>query len=412
MRTLVSIDNVILFVSMIPIVAWSWSPRLGVASRHLSRQLASPCVSQARWVTAKGSRSRPSFRLYSTSSGDSEKKRVVFLGTPDVAATTLRTIYEDSIKEDSSYELVGVVTQPPKRRGRKKDKLEPSPVAVVAEELGVPAMWPVKANDKEFLDDLEKNVRPDLCITAAYGQYLPKRFLAAPTYGTVNIHPSLLPRWRGASPVQRSLEAGDQPLGVSVLFTVSKMDAGPIIAQKEEPVDENDTATSLLPHLFTIGTDCLIEAMPGLLSGEITMETAQVQDESAIVNVDMISSIEAELQVWEMSARACHDRLRGFSMWPGVFVYVQIGDEDSTGDPFKVKLIETRVLSETQDPTDLIALGPTKKDGLRLVCGDGSVLELVKVQPAGKKAMDAKSFVNGYPKKTIRWVKPEPKEDA
>ena len=134
-------------------------------------------------------------------------------------------------------------------------------------------------------------MRPDLCITAAYGQYLPKRFLATPTYGTVNIHPSLLPRWRGASPVQRSLEAGDDPVGVSVLFTVSKMDAGPIISQKEEPVDENETATNVLPHLFNIGTDLLIDAMPDLVSGAITMETATAQDEDAVVAADMIDSV-------------------------------------------------------------------------------------------------------------------------
>ena len=98
----------------------------------------------------------------------------------------------------------------------------------------------IQAKDPEFLTDLETNFRPDLCITAAYGQYLPKRFLAIPKYGTLNIHPSLLPRWRGASPVQRSLEAGDNPVGVSVLFTVSKMDAGPIVSQTEETIDEND----------------------------------------------------------------------------------------------------------------------------------------------------------------------------
>lgn len=256
-------------------------------------------------------------------------------------------------------------------------------------------------------------MKPDLCITAAYGQYLPKRFLAAPTYGTVNVHPSLLPRWRGASPVQRSLEAGDQPVGVTVLFTVSKMDAGPIIAQKEEYVDENETATYLLPHLFSIGTQCLLEAIPGLLSGEITMDTATQQDENNVVNADMISPAEAELCVWKMSARECHNRLRGFSMWPGVFIYVQISDEESTGEPFKVKLLETKVLSDiAEEPTDVMTIGPGKKDGLRLVCGDGSVLEILRCQPAGKKGMDAKSFVNGYPQKTLRWVKPERGEEA
>jgi methionyl-tRNA formyltransferase len=210
--------------------------------------------------------------------------------------------------------------------------------------------------------------------------------------------------------VQRSLEAGDQPLGVTVLFTVSKMDAGPIIAQKEEYVNENDTATTLLPHLFSIGANCLLEAMPGLLSGKITMETATEQDEAAVMNADMIASSEAELQPWQMSARACHDRLRGFSMWPGVFIYVQVGNDESVGEHFKLKLLETRVVPETQGPTDVLAKGPNKKDGLRLVCGDGSVLEILQLQPAGKKPMDSISFLNGYPNKTIRWVKPKPTE--
>lgn len=192
------------------------------------------------------------------------------------------------------------------------------------------------------------------------------------------------------------------------------MDAGPIIAQKEEFVDENDTATNLLPHLFTIGTQCLLEAMPALLSGEVTMETATQQDEDQVVNADMIAPSEAELSVWDMSARECHNRLRGFSMWPGVFIYVQTENNESgdLGEPFKVKFLETRVLPDSQEPTNVMAMGPTKKDGLRLVCGDGSVLEILRCQPAGKKAMDSKSFMNGYPKKTVRWFKPEATEES
>ena len=234
-----------------------------------------------------------SWRLLSTSENDTdalkaedeglgtstqEKKRLVFLGTPDVAATTLRKLHEDSISQTNSnakYEIVCVITQPPKRRRRKGSKAEPSAVGAVAEELGLRVLSPEKAKDPEFLDILEQDIKPDLCITAAYGQYLPKRFLAAPTLGTVNIHPSLLPRWRGASPVQRSLEAGDNPVGVSVLYTVSKMDAGPIIAQKEETIaDEN--AGDLLPLLFDIGTNLLLQNIPDILSGAISIKTAHI----------------------------------------------------------------------------------------------------------------------------------------
>ena len=340
------------------------------------------------------------FRLYSAASNVSEKKRVIFLGTPDVAADSLKTIHEASVQPDACFEVTTVVTQPAKRRKR-KGKVEVTPVGRVAEELGIAVLAPEKANDSNFLDALE-HLRPDVCITAAYGQYLPKRFLASPICGTINIHPSLLPRWRGASPVQRSLEAGENPLGVTVLFTVSEMDAGPIIAQEEMQVDENDTATTVLPALFKIGTKLLLKTLPDVLDGKITMENARPQDESLVVKADMIHASEAELKVWEESAVTCHNRLRGFSMWPQTYMWLQPGDRD----PIKVKVTQTRLVKETAEPTDVVQLGPTKKDGLYVVCGDGSILELVRVQPATRKEFPARDFQNGYPGETIRWVKP------
>ena len=259
----------------------------------------------------------------------------------------------------------------------------------------------LQAKDPLFLEDLETNVRPDLCITAAYGQYLPKRFLAAPTYGTVNIHPSLLPRWRGASPVQRSLEAGDNPVGVSVLFTVSKMDAGPIISQTTKEIHDDEQATTVLPMLFEIGTKALLDAIPKVLTGSITMENSLKQDNDMVVNADMIDASEAELKVWAETARVCHNKVRGFSMWPGTFVYLTIGDDE----PTKVKIARTRVTEgETKSPTNLIEIGNNKKDGLKLVCYDGTVLEVMELQPVTKKVMDAKSFVNGLRGREVKWV--------
>lgn len=306
----------------------------------------------------------------------------------------------------SCFEVVGVVTQPPKRRKR-RGKVIPSPVGYAAEELDVPLiLCPEKANDKEFLDSLEA-LDLDLCITAAYGQYLPKRFLATPKLGTLNIHPSLLPRWRGASPVQRSLEAGDNPVGVSVLFTVSKMDAGPILSQTESTIDENDTATTVLPHLFELGTQSLIKLLPDVINGKKSFETAMIQNEDDVINADMIDSSEGELCVWKDSAKTCHDKTRGFSMWPGTFMYFKVGDDADDEEPVKVKVIQTQVLESTKEElTDLVKMGPNKKDGLRVVCGDGSVLELLQVQPATRKAMDAKSFVNGLQGQSLRWLKP------
>lgn len=342
--------------------------------------------------------------LSSTSSNDADsKKRVVFLGTPEVAATSLRRIYESSQQATSTYTVAAVVTQPPKRRKR-KGKPEQSPVGKVAEELGLTILCPESAKDDEFLSALEREIRPDVCITAAYGQYLPKRFLAIPACGTVNIHPSLLPKWRGASPVQRSLEAGDNPVGVTVLFTVSKMDAGPVIAQKEQRIDDNDTATVVLPLLFDIGTELLIDIIPDILTEKITMETATPQDEALATKAAMIDAGEAELRVWEESARTCHNRLRVFSMWPQAWMHVKVGDRPEV---VKLKVIQTRVVEGNNVPTHAITVGPTKQDGLYVTCGDGSILELLVVQPATRKAFPARDFQNGYPGETIRWVKPE-----
>lgn len=207
--------------------------------------------------------------------------------------------------------------------------------------------------------------------------------------------------------MQRSLEAGDNPVGVSILFTVSKMDAGPVIAQKEYTVGENDQATTVLPLLFEMGTNLLLEAIPNVLSGKITMETATLQDESLVTDADMIDASEAELRVWEESASTCHNRMRGFSMWPGTFLYLKIGDDE----PSKVKVAATRVLPETAEPTSVLELGDRKGDGLRLVCGDGSILEILQLQPVTRKVMDAKSFMNGVQGKTVQWVKPSTEEN-
>ncbi|KAL7477434.1 hypothetical protein ACHAW6_003239 [Cyclotella cf. meneghiniana] len=343
-------------------------------------------------------------RIFSTSSDNSDnlKARVLFLGTPEVAAASLQSIYERSCHPSSPYQLVGVVTQPNKRRKKRSGQVLPTPVAIVAEQLGIPILCPEKARDADFLDELENDVKPDLCITAAYGQYLPKRFLALPKFGTLNIHPSLLPRWRGSSPVQRSLEAGDNPVGVTVLFTVSAMDAGPIVAQKSIVIDDNEQATTLLPRLFEIGTELLLDAIPRVISGEITMDTATAQDESLVLDAKMIDASEGRLRPEDMSARECHNRVRGFSMWPGTYVYLQIGEEEN--EPVKVKVVESRVLEEAMDATNVIEIGPKKGDGLRLVCYDGSVLEVLKVQPATRSVMDAKSFTNGLQGRRVVWL--------
>lgn len=174
------------------------------------------------------------------------RKKVVFLGTPEVAALSLELLLEASREgKGGGFDIVRAVSNPPARTGRKK-VLQPCPVQALAESEGVPILTPATARDEDFLAELE-NLRPDLCVTAAYGQFLPQRFLDIPKFGTLNVHPSLLPRYRGASPVQRCLEAGDSETGVTVAFTVLKMDAGPVVRQT---VRNNHTGVLICPLLL------------------------------------------------------------------------------------------------------------------------------------------------------------------
>ena len=337
--------------------------------------------------------------------GQSEKKvRLLFLGTPDVAASSLQSLVRASQYPNACFDIVGVVTQPPKRR-RRKGTPEPSPVGKVAEEFGILVLTPETAKDPEFLDKLENNIRPDICVTAAYGQYLPKRFLSMPKLGTINIHPSLLPRWRGASPVQRSLQAGDNPIGVTILYTVSKMDAGPIICQHTYNVGKNEQATQVLSYLFEVGTTSLLQVLTDVVAGQVTFDTATPQKEEEVVKADMINVSEGELKVWEESAIVVHNKVRGFSVWPGTWMYFTIGDESN--EPVRVKVIQTQVREEkpgSGSPTRQVQLGKGKGEGLLVVCADGTVLELLQVQPETKKVMDAKSFVNGLRGQALHWA--------
>lgn len=184
------------------------------------------------------------------------------------------------------------------------------------------------------------------------------------------------------------------------------MDAGPIVAQREERIGENENATSLLPRLFEIGTEMLIDILPSVIAGKITMETASLQNEDQVVNADMIDSSEGELFLEKDSARICHNKVKGFSMWPGTFIFVRIGEVAIDNEPMKLKILESRVLSDdaSENMSSEIVLGPNKGDGLRVVCGDGSVLELLRVQPVTRNAMDAKSFVNGLRGEKLYWV--------
>ncbi|GIL58279.1 hypothetical protein Vafri_13359 [Volvox africanus] len=276
-----------------------------------------------------------SFSSVNTSAAK-RKHRVVFLGTPQVAAGVLQDLLSASQQHDSNFEISLVVSQPGKPKGRGNRVVAvPSPVEALARDSGLlPAehiLCPIRAKEEDFLRRLEE-LEPDLAITAAYGNMLPQRFLDIPRYGTLNVHPSLLPKYRGAAPVQRALEDGVTETGVSVAYTVLACDAGPVLAQRRVAVDPNVTAPELLQQLFCLGSQLLVEKLPDVFAGRGTQ-----------MAISQLTREEAHLDFSAAPAAVLHNRVRAFAGWPGTSATFHVQDE-ATGvsEPMVLKIVKTR----------------------------------------------------------------------
>ena len=395
------------------------------------------------WSGALGRSPRPRAASRAATAADGaggERKRVVFLGTPSVAARSLRQLIDAAAAgRGGGFEIVGVVTQPP-ARARRGRGLQRSPVHETADDAGLTVLAPESARDADFLATLADELAPDLCITAAYGQFLPKAFLATPKFGTLNVHPSLLPRWRGAAPVQRSVEAGDATLGVSVLETVLKMDAGPVLATVTLGADDarvtDARADELLDDLFELGTDALIDVLPAVWAGTAARAA---QDEAAALAAPKLEKHEGALDLGApppaggaggpaAAALVAHNKCRAFAGWPGTTLELDVAREGGDGaaaaaERMQLKVLATRcarggdgeaaaraaAIAASLAPREVVLV-----DGvLCALCDDGSVLEMTEVQPPNKKPMAARAFWNGLRGAALSWVRPErPLEDA
>jgi len=327
------------------------------------------------------------------------RKRVVFLGTPACAARSLELLIAAASEGRADFELVAVVSTPPVKQGRKM-RLTNSPVQVTAEAAELPVLTPPNAKDEAFLAALAE-LQPDLCITAAYGCFLPQTFLDMPKFGTLNIHPSLLPLYRGAAPLQRCLEAGDEVGGVTVAFTVLKMDAGPVLRQQTKQMSDDDHFPQLLTEMFESGTELLLDALPSVWDGSCEQALVPQVDGDA-TKAAKVQKEEAELDLSAISAVQAHNRVRAFSGWPSTWAWLQAGE----ALPVKAKLLRTRLAKAPgvePPPGRELRLS---KDGkaLQLACGDGSVLELIEVTLPGKKPVGAKAYWNGCKDGGSRWL--------
>ncbi|GAV75824.1 Formyl_trans_N domain-containing protein/Formyl_trans_C domain-containing protein [Cephalotus follicularis] len=324
-----------------------------------------------------------------------KKKSLVFLGSPLVSTTVLDALFNASTAPDSVFEVAAIVTQPPSRRGRGK-KLMPSPVAEYALDRGFPSdliFTPERAGEGMFLSSL-RALQPELCITAAYGNILPSKFLKIPPSGTVNIHPSLLPLYRGAAPVQRALQDGAKETGVSLAFTVRALDAGPVIACERMEVDDQIKAPDLLALLFSEGSELLIRELPYIFDGSARIK-AQPQDDSKATLAPKVIPEESWLSFNE-EALVLHNKVRAFAGWPGTRAKIVVVDnENGHHNIQELKIITTRVCSysnvQGQELDDITFI----KDALVIPCHGGTLLEVLEVQLPGKKVQRATAFWNG-----------------
>jgi len=295
--------------------------------------------------------------------------RIVFMGSPDFAAIALRTL-------DQHFTVVGVVTQPDRRVGRGKKTVSP-PMKILADELEIPTIQPHRLRDEEAMDTLRR-FAPDLIVVAAYGQILRPNVLQLPHYGCINIHGSLLPRWRGAAPIQAAILAGDAETGITIMQMDEGIDTGPVLSRSILPIAEDDTAGTLFDKLAPLGADLLVETLPKYISGETQ---PQPQPEEGATYAKMLKKEDGRLD-FSQTSEELERRVRAFSPWPGTFF-------EWNGAPLKVHHAH---VDAGKSPGIGIKL---KVAGVPAIGTAEGILVLDQVQPAGKKSMSGKSFLAG-----------------
>ena len=295
--------------------------------------------------------------------------RIVFMGSPDFAAISLRALAQ-------KFNIVGCVTQPDRRAGRGKKLISP-PVKILADELDIPTIQPHRIRDEEAMDALH-SFAPDLIVVAAYGQILRPELLALPRYGCVNVHGSLLPRWRGAAPIQAGILAGDAEAGITIMLMDEGVDTGDMLSKRAIPIADDDTTETLFNKLAPLGAELLVETLPQYIAGEIT---PQPQPEKGATYAKMLKKADGKLD-FSKTAVELERQIRAFSPWPGSFF-------EWEGKRIKVH----RAKVETQKSPGVGT--QVQVGGVPAVGTSEGILLLEEIQPAGKKTMSGKSFLAG-----------------
>ncbi|MCG3090153.1 methionyl-tRNA formyltransferase [Sporosarcina cyprini] len=299
---------------------------------------------------------------------------IVFMGTPDFSVPVL------SMLVDEGYSILAVVTQPDRPVGRKR-VLTPPPVKEEAIRLGLDVLQPEKLRGSDELKKLVE-MAPDLIVTAAYGQILPKELLDVPRLGCINVHASLLPKYRGGAPIHQAVMDGETETGVTIMYMAEKLDAGDIISQVTVPIKENDDTGMMFDALSAAGTQLLKETLPSILNGT---NKRIPQNESEATFAHNISR-EQERIDWNKPGEAIYNQIRGLHPWPNAYTTF-LGDNVKM---YKAEKVHRN--SAAWQPGTIISID---KDEMIVQCGDDTALSIKELQPAGKKRMAIDVFLNG-----------------
>ncbi|MGG2993408.1 methionyl-tRNA formyltransferase [Paenibacillus macerans] len=312
--------------------------------------------------------------------------KIVFMGTPEFAVPSLEALLREG------YDVAAVVTQPDRPQGRKK-VLTPTPVKEAALRHGLPVLQPARMRTPEAVAEVAA-YQPDLIVTAAYGQILPKAVLDLPRYGCLNVHGSLLPKYRGGAPIQRAIINGEKETGITLMYMAEGLDTGDMIAKSVVPIEDEDTSGTLFEKLSEAGARLLLEQLPLIVAGKA--ERIPQNDEESTYAPNL--SREDERIDWSASSRDIFNRVRGlvpfaggFTLWNGEVFKIWSVAKPAEGEASTTASVSAGGSASGQAPGTVLDLSA---HGIEVKTGDGSVL-LTRVQPAGKKAMEAAEFVRG-----------------
>jgi methionyl-tRNA formyltransferase len=303
--------------------------------------------------------------------------RIIFMGTPELAATSLAALLREP-----AFQVVAVVTQPDRPKGRAL-KLHPSPVKELARGAGLPVLQPVQAREESFLPEL-RVLQPDLIAVAAFGQILPQSILALPRLGCLNVHTSLLPKYRGASPIQSAILNGETETGVTIMKMDVGLDTGDILTQRATPIAAADNAATLHDRLAHLGGELLVTTIRDYAAGKIT---PQPQQHELATHVARIKK-EAGRIDWSVPAKLIWNRIRAFTPWPGAYTFLPHPTK-----PVLLKIWEAEVVPQTGTPGHILS---ADKSGIVVGCHENA-LRLTSLQREGGRRLSAPEFLAGHP---------------